>query len=373
MRARTRDRRVYLASHPILFALLAATRHRPALRLGRTVLVHDRDAVVAALTRVPLDRTAEGTTGGAAGRLTGAGRLFDQQGDDHRRSRRDTAAALGPAGVAQLRPLWTELLARRLAPLGDGRTVDLVPLAAELSGVTAAALLGLAVDGQALAGAARSAAAAAARGHLPGPGRRRARRAAGPAAARLTDLIAPDGGAQAGLSAVLAVAAITTTVATLPRAAAWAADDGLWEHARTHPHALAGELLRVLAPTPLLPRVAAGAGDLIPAPGGPAPGGPRRGGCPVRAGDRLLLVARHAVGAHRGGPDPADPAPAAVTRLVFGAGPHACPGARLARAQLADLLAACAPYRPVVTRARADRRSALPGWRSLVIRAGSCG
>ena len=138
MRARTRDRRVYLASHPVLFALLAATRHRPALRLGRTVLAHDRDAFVAALTRVPLDRTAEGTTGGAAGRLTGAGRLFDQHGDEHRRTRRDTAAALGPAGVARLRPLWTELLARRLAPLGDGRTVDLVPLAAELSGVTTA-------------------------------------------------------------------------------------------------------------------------------------------------------------------------------------------------------------------------------------------
>jgi hypothetical protein len=38
--------------------------------------------------------------------------------------------------------------------------------------------------------------------------------------------------------------------------------------------------------------------------------------------------------------------------------------------QMADLLAALAPYRPVVVRARADRHSALPGWRSLVIRPG---
>jgi hypothetical protein len=36
---------------------------------------------------------------------------------------------------------------------------------------------------------------------------------------------------------------------------------------------------------------------------------------------------------------------------------------------MTDLLAALAPYRPTVVRARADRRAALPSWRSLVIRA----
>ncbi|MEU3193994.1 cytochrome P450, partial [Streptomyces sp. NPDC006992] len=64
------------------------------------------------------------------------------------------------------------------------------------------------------------------------------------------------------------------------------------------------------------------------------------------------------------------PVPAAVARLVFGAGPHTCPGARLARTQLADLLAALAPYRPVVVRARPDRRAALPAWRTLTVRPG---
>jgi cytochrome P450 len=83
----------------------------------------------------------------------------------------------------------------------------------------------------------------------------------------------------------------------------------------------------------------------------------------------LLLVARHAVDAHRSDPNPLAPASPQVAQLIFGAGPHACPGARLARAQMAGLLAALAPYRPIVTRARADRRSALPSWRSLVIRA----
>jgi cytochrome P450 len=118
---------------------------------------------------------------------------------------------------------------------------------------------------------------------------------------------------------------------------------------------LAGELLRVLAPSPLLPRVAAADGAI--------------GGRPVRAGDRLVLVARHAAGGHRGDPGCARPAPPKVAHLVFGAGAHACPGAGLARAQVADALAAFAPYRPVVIRARADRRSALPGWSSLVVRA----
>nr|WP_296073454.1 cytochrome P450 [uncultured Actinoplanes sp.] len=155
---------------------------------------------------------------------------------------------------------------------------------------------------------------------------------------------------------MLAVAAINTTVAALPRAAAWACDDDLWAYGADP--ALADELLRVTAPTPLLPRVAAAEAVV--------------GGCPVRAGDRMLLIARHAARAHRRDPDPVDPAPAPVGRLVFGAGPHACPGARLARVQLTDLLAALAPHRPRVVRARVDRRSALPGWRSMIV-AAACG
>jgi len=357
MRARDRDRRVYLSSHPLLFALLAATRRRHTMRLGRTILVHDRDAYVDVLTRIPLDRTAAGTTGGAAGRLTGSDVLFDQHGEAHRRARRSAADTLGAAGVARIRPVWTELLGRRLKPLADGEPVDLVPLAAELAGVTSAALLGIDTDPMELARAAQQAAAATARAHLPGPKRRRAGPAAERAAARLTALAAPGGGPDAGRAAIIAVAAVNTTVAALPRAAAWTADADLWAYADGP--ALADELLRVTAPTPLLPRVAAGPGTA--------------GGCPVRPGDRLLLIARHAVDAARGVPDPVRPAPAQVARLVFGVGPHACPGAHLARTQLADLLAALAPYRPRVVRARADRRAALPSWRSLIIRATTLG
>ncbi|MFE3395444.1 cytochrome P450, partial [Kitasatospora indigofera] len=186
--ARRRDRRVYLRSHPVLFALLAATRRRPVVRIGRTVLVHGTEAYREVLTRVPLDRTAAGTTGGAAARLTDGGLLFDQDGAGHRAARRALSADLGSGAVARLRPLWQGVLDERLAvldqagPTRDGHarggraavglpTVDLVELARELAGVTTAALTACAADPLVLARAAADAAAATARDHLPGPRR----------------------------------------------------------------------------------------------------------------------------------------------------------------------------------------------------------
>ncbi|SNR43010.1 cytochrome P450 [Actinoplanes regularis] len=353
-RARRRDRRVYLFSHPVLFALLASTRRRTVRRLGGTVLAHSRAAFRDGLTRVPLDRTAAGTTGGAAGDLTGGDLLFNQDGDDHRGTRRTLAESMSADGVERLRPVWTTVLDRRLAPLAAGGRIDLVDVAAELAGATAAALLGLDVDARALAAAARAAAAAGAREHLPGLPRPGGRRTAEAATARLTALLTPpEPGRDPAMAAMLAVAAINTTVAALPRAAAWCADADLWAYAETAPDALTSELLRVTAPTPLLPRVAAAPGTVD--------------GHPVHAGDRLILVARHAVDAHRTDPRPADPAPPQVAQLVFGAGPHACPGARLARRQLTDALRALAAFRPRVVTARVDRRSALPGWSRLIL------
>ncbi|MYY13910.1 cytochrome P450 [Streptomyces sp. SID4919] len=436
------------------------------MRLGGTVLVNGTEPYRHALTRIPLDRAAEGTTGGAARELAGGGSLFDEEGVGHRAARRAVALDLGAAGVERLRPVWRAVLDRGLAPLATGDAVDLVPLARELAGATVRVLLDVTADPADLSDAAAEVAAVAVRGHLPGPGRSRAARAAGPAAARLAALLRPaghddldervpdgaagrdgsggvgcetggeagrdasgeaggdagrDAGGKAGADvgrepgddaggearrnaggevgsdagqgaggdagqgaggdagqgaggvaggragrdterdaarrAVLAVAAVNTTVAALPRAAAWCADAGLWEQAADSRSraALVDELLRVVAPSPLLPRVAAADADLD--------------GCPVRAGDRLILVARHAVHADDTPPDARRPVAPAVAQLVFGAGPHACPGARLARAQLDDMLAALAPFRPSVVAARADRRAALPGWRALTVRA----
>ncbi|MEW2633695.1 cytochrome P450 [Streptomyces sp. NPDC048389] len=399
-RARRRDRRVYLRAHPFLFALLAAGRGRPVRRIGRTVLVHGADAYREVLTRLPLDRTAPGTTGGAARSAIGAGGdgsaaspgvLFDQDGGAHRALRRGLVRDLGTAGVEELRSLWRPLMERRLEPLAAGGTVDVVALTRELAGTVVCALLGSAASPSAVAAAAAEVAAVSVRSELPGPPRPGARAAVARATDRLRQLLggggdtggAPgggpgwsrgpegpegtgsdggdgsggSGGSDEALSAMVAVAAVNTSVAALPRAAAWCADAGLWEQAAddTLRRSLTGELLRVTAASPLLPRVAAADGAV--------------GGCPVRSGDRLLLVARHAVGAHTGDPDALHPAPPAVARLVFGAGPHTCPGAGLAGALLEDLLAALAPYRPAVVRARVDRGAALPSWRTLTLRA----
>lgn len=357
-RARRRDRRVYTRSHPLLFALLAAGRHRPVVRIGPAVLVHGTEAYRQALTGIPLDRTAAGTTGGAARELSGGGLLFDQDGDGHRHTRRMVAEGLGAAGVERLRPVWRAVLDRHTGRLAAGRHLELVAMARELAGATVRALLETAADPVAVSRAAAEAAATAVRDHLPGPRRPGVRQTAVRAARRLEELLTPAGTAEeAGLRAMLAVAGVNTTVAALPRAAAWCADAQLWEQAADDllRPVLVAELLRVTAPSPLLPRVAAADGVLD--------------GCPVRAGDRLILVARHAAQAHRLAPGTDRPAAPAVAQLVFGAGPHACPGARLARAQLDDTLAALAPYRPVVVRARVDRRAALPGWRTLTIRA----
>lgn len=291
-------------------------------------------------------------------RCPGPGRggcLFDQEGGGHRETRRGVSDGLGTAGVERLRPVWRAVLARRLGPLAEsGGTVDLVDVAREVAGATVCALLGVDADPRAVAAAASDAAAAAVRDHLPGP-----RRPGGATAAarRLQTLLATEGRNDGALRAMLATAAVTTTVAALPRAAAWCADAALWEEAvddGPRP-ALVAELLRVVAPSPVLPRVAAADATVA--------------GVTVRRGDRIVLVARHAVRAHRTGPDARCPVEPAVSQLVFGAGPHACPGAPLARAQLRDTLSALAPYRPAVVRAVADRHAALPGWRTLTVRA----
>src|SRR5215469_5178098 len=165
--ARRRDRRVYLASHPVIFGLLVSTRARPVTRLGRTVLVQGPEAYVEALTQLPLDRTAARTTGGLAREVVSDGVLFDQDGQAHRDTRRSFAGDLSSSGAERLRPVWREVLARRFTPLGTGGRVDMTDVAIELTGATVCALLDLDADPALVARAALRAAAAAARQSMP--------------------------------------------------------------------------------------------------------------------------------------------------------------------------------------------------------------
>lgn len=252
------------------------------------------------------------------------------------------ARLLGPAGVAALRPEWQRILDRYLG--GLEAPVDLVPAVRELAGATAAALTGSAADPVRLALAAERAAAATARAHLPAllprPGGERRARAA---ALRLSRLL-PD-----PRDAMLATAAVNTTLAALPRAAAWCARERLWDRARADAPGLAAELLRRTAASPVLPRAAAADATVL--------------GHRIRRGDRLLLVARHAAEAQHDAP-----AHPYATRAPFGLGPHSCPGAALARAQLALLLTTLAPHRPRAVRTVPHPTSALPSYRSCLLR-----
>lgn len=355
-RARRRDLRVYLVGRPVIFPLLAATRRFPALRVGSRLVVNDPELVRTALTDVPLDRTSDGTMGGSVRKHHGAGGIFDESGAEHRASKRALAARLDGAGVAALRPLWTPAIDEMTTRLAADDEVDMCRFAEHLAGRTTAALLGIdppstrwCVD---LAIAARRTAAASAAEEVPSVRRLFRRRGFRD---HLGEVLGPDADP---LAKVLALATINTTVAAIPRAVAWCADAGLWAEAadREIRARLVTELLRVTAPTPLLPRVAAE--DAVV------------GGYPVRRGDQLLLMVLHAARSRERGPDPHDPAPPREANLVFGAGARTCPGARLAREQLGDVLAAVAPYRPEVVRARAERGSALPSWSRLVVRAG---
>ena len=369
-RAAVRDLAVY-ASHPFAFAALAGTSRLPQLRLGTTVIVHDRERYAEALTGIPLDRLATGTTGGQLAAALGVEKGLMFTDADSRASRRTSAAHLSSRQVAALAPAWQPLLRQAAGSLAGGGSLDVAALARRLGGVTANAVLGISADPDLLADLVLAAAAHATRTEMrPAWVNHVLRREAVPPQAReLAALMRPTGpgwladAAQAGASAAevaalgvtIALATVATTAAALPRAVAWCADAGLWDALPEHAGPLTAELLRVTAPSGVLPRVTAADAEL--------------GGCPVRAGTRLVLVARSAARQGRPFPDPACPAPAAQAQLVFGAGAHACPGARLARAQMAEVLTVLAAHRPRVVSARPAYRSALPSWQRLVVAA----
>jgi cytochrome P450 len=368
--AAVRDLAVY-ASHPLAFAALTATSRLPQLRLGTTVIVHDRDHYTEALTGIPLDRLAAGTTGGQLAAVLGVeqGLMFTDA--DSRAARRASAAHLSSRQVAAVAPVWRPLLQQAAASLAAGASLDVAALARRLGGVTATGVLGVSADPDRLADLVLAAAAHTTRTELrPSWANRLLRREPLPPQAReLAAMMRPTGpgwladAAQTGaspaevaaLGVTIALATVATTAAALPRAVAWCADARLWGALPEHAEALTAELLRVTAPTGVLPRVTAADAEL--------------GGCPVGAGTRLVLVARSAARQGRPLPDPTCPAPASQAQLVFGAGAHACPGARLARAQMAEVLTALSPHQPEVVSARPAYRSALPSWQRLVVTA----
>jgi cytochrome P450 len=160
-----------------------------------------------------------------------------------------------------------------------------------------------------------------------------------------------------GLASLLLIAGTETAASAMARGVALLYDTGQQHDLRAEPNLLPGavwEILRVTTPAPLIGRHIAA--DV------------EASGKVLRRGERALLltyIANNAVGRFniRRSPD------LKIRQLWFGAGPHTCLGAPLARAEitylLQTLLAQGRPWR--VVRRRASRKVIIPTYAELAI------
>jgi cytochrome P450 len=345
------DRLLFWRSHPVLYPALAALSVRPYTRVGRTVVLCDPGQVRRFLAQAPIDREGPGTTGQLIKEATGMSTLFVATGEQSRDLRGALVRALGDPDlregfVRDINPLRTGLV--------DGRSMDVFPVLRRAVGNTARALLGLNGDSDELMDRIDQLVDAAVR---EGLGRHAA---AGPAAAclgflesakwqpgGLLETVAQEHGEPFALAngLTVAIAAATTTLAAGTRALAWCADAGAWDEVIDDPMDAAVCCMNLLTPSPLLPRRVSS--DWVD------------DGLRVSPRDRVLVNLRTAC---RSGED-------ATRNLAFGFGPFACPGAALARQQLAILLGSVADLRPRVVRRAVLRGRALPRWEELVLEA----
>ncbi len=354
-RARRRDRRVYLASHPLLFGLLAAQRRQtrappglPRRRQRRRRRPHRADGGAARPHRRPHDRRRDP-------QARGRGRAVRRDGraSTARRAARSRSGSTS-RGVADLRPAWQPGPRRRGRPAAR-------PAASSTSagsptrspGRTTAALLGLDLVAVRVPRA---------RPSRPGSRRRPRPPPSCPSLApgrRYRDHLADAfGGRVDPLGKMLALAAVNTTYATAAARGRLGRRRGLWRDARRRPRCApcwSPSCCGCSRPTPLLPRVPAAAADV-----GGTTGHPRRPAAPRRPARRRRPPSRP-VGALD--PAPRGDAAARVRRRaarVSRCRPRPGPARRRAR----DARAARAARRPGPC-PTAD--AALPAWRELVV------
>ena len=386
-RARWHERRLYLAAHPFAYCLAAVARRVASVctipRIGHVV----SDAALAKhvlSTPELFAKTGPGALSDALTQVMGSKALVNMDGEPHRLLRARLRDIFAPRFAAELvARIFAPALAEARAALEAGAAIDVVRLARILAGRSACALAGIELTSderclemhrhgrdfaRALSLATRrltgaqlaharerfdaltlsAHAAFAAGGETTVPGRLRA--------AGLTFDEAR------GLIAILLLAGTETTASALPRLVALLVDTGQWAALRADPPRVAAavdEGLRLTAPVALVTRNVVSATVL----------GDRR----LRPGERVVVCLASALKAQEAAADAGFDygrvqAPG-VANLWFGQGPHACPGAALARREITtalEALLACGDVR--VVRRRYARDAVFAGYARLEVR-----
>jgi cytochrome P450 len=389
-RARWHERRLYLAAHPFAYCLAAVARRVAAVctipRVGHIVSAPALAKHVLATPEL-FAKTGPGALSDALTEILGPKALLNMDGEPHRQLRARLRDLFAPRFAADLvASCFAAPLSKARAALEAGEAVDVARLARASAGRVACALAGIDLAGdegderclamyrhgrdfaRALSLTTRRLTDAqldgarerfdaltlpAARAFTAGvettvPGRLRA--------AGLTFDEAR------GLIAVLLLAGTETTASALPRLVALLVDTRQWAALRANPSRVAAaveEGLRHTAPVALVTRNVVAPTTL--------------GGRRLRVGERVAVSLAGALKAGEAADDrdfhyDREQTPA-VAHLWFGSGPHACPGAALARREMTatlEGLLACGNLR--IVRRRYARDAVFAAYSRLDVR-----
>lgn len=385
------ETRLWLAVSPAAYVGLRLTRRRSVTRLGRFgTVVNDPDLGRRILTDPVRFRTVgPGTHGELMTAAIGPDALLNMDGPAHDVLRRSLAPLFSPAAAEELVAATVEApLDAALDRLRAGEPVDLVPLVKVITGRTTFALLGAPTPvngdagylesyrlGEELVGMTVAAIRRGARPNelerarvlvdrLAAPGRIGWAEGTG-TIGRLRELDF-DREAATALIVVIILAGTETVSSAAPRIAALLLDHRRWGSlAGGDPAAVDAALeagLRLVTPTEVIVRSCATPTTLD--------------GHAFRVGERLFLSVHGMTrwpSVTSGDPERlrvGEAVPREIRHLWFGAGPHFCLGAPIARAQLRRLIAGLAEFPDLRIVARRPARGVLfPAYGRLVVRA----